>query len=101
MITRDISKFLYWTVMPICIGVIMFFYIDKLEVSFLYKVFIFSVIVIPVAMIRVFIGIKLFGGKQTLAEKIMSCQLRKKYGNEYCVVCPDGYKCASGSMKKT
>lgn len=100
MTTRSVSKFLYWTVMPICIGVIMFFYIDKLEVSFLYKVFIFSVIALPVAMIRVFVGIKLFEKRQTLAERIMSCQLRRKYGKDYCVVCPDSYKCASDIKKK-
>lgn len=79
----------------------MFYYIDKMNASLLYKAFIFLLIVIPVATIRVFLGVKLFKEKQTLADKIMSCYLRKKYGKEYCVVCPDGYNCATNDMKKT
>jgi hypothetical protein len=101
MTAKDILRFLYWKAMPAAIGVVVYLYIDKMEVPLLYKVLIFLVVAIPVATIRVFVGTKLFKEKQTLTDKIMSCQLRKKYGNEYCVVCPDNYKCASGSMKKT
>lgn len=82
------------------IGFVMFYYLDKMEASLLYKVFIFLAIVIPVTMIRIFVGEKLFEDKQTLTEKIMSCNLRKKHGYSYCVECPDGYKCAANDMEK-
>jgi hypothetical protein len=96
---KSFLKFLYWTIIPMAIGAVMFYYLDKMNASLLYKAFIFLLIAIPIATIRVFVGAKLF--KQTLADKIISCYLRKKYGKEYCAVCPDGYNCAAGDMKKT
>ena len=82
------------------IGAVMFYYLDKMNASLLYKAFIFLVIAIPVATIRIFVGAKLFGEKKTLAEKIMSCNLRRKYGHDYCAKCPDGYKCATNDMEE-
>lgn len=96
---EDISKFIYWTIMPMAIGFVMFFYLDKMEASLLYKALIFLVIAIPLATIRVLIGVKLFKEKPTLAEKMMSCSLRRKYGNDYCARCSNGYECASGIEK--
>lgn len=93
MVARDVSKFLYWTIMPMAIGFSMFYYLDNMEISLLYKALIFLAIVIPVATIRVFVGMKLFKEKPTLADKIMSCNLRRKHGPSYCAECPDGYKC--------
>ncbi len=61
---------------------------------FIEKVFIFFAIVIPTAAIRLWVGKKLFKEKETLAEKIMYCSLRRKYGKNYCAECPDGYECA-------
>lgn len=93
MTMKGVLRFLYWAIMPMVIASIMFYYLDKMEASFLYKVFIFLEVVVPVATIRVFVGMKLFNEKQTLADRIMSCKLRKKYGHDYCAVCPDGKKC--------
>jgi drug/metabolite transporter (DMT)-like permease len=95
---KDISKFLYWTIMPMAIGFIMFSYLDKMEGTLLYKAIIFLAIAIPLATIRVFIGVWLFKEKPTLAEKIMRCDLRRKHGNGYCAVCPDSYECATDKM---
>lgn len=85
--------------MPMAIGVIMFIYLDNMDASLLYKAFVFFAIAIPLATIRVFVGMKLFNENQTLADMIMSCNMRRKYGHDYCIVCPDSYKCASGNME--
>lgn len=95
MTTRDISRFLYWSVMPMAIGFIMFFYLDKMDMSLLNKALIFLVIAIPLGTIRVYVGVWLFKEKPTLADKIMHCNLRRKHGNNYCAECPDGYNCAT------
>ena len=92
---KNISKFLYWTVMPMAIGVILFIYIDKMNLPILNKLFLFVVIIIPIAAIRAWIGVKIFKEEPTLADKIMSCNLRRRYGNGYCAKCPDSYTCAS------
>lgn len=97
MTERDMAKFLYWTMMPMAIGFIMFSYLDKMEISLLNKVLIFLVIAIPLATIRVYVGAKLFKEKPTLTDNIMSCKLRRKYGNDYCAKCRDSYECAAGS----
>lgn len=99
MSVKDISKFIYWRVMPIGIGAVMFFYIDKMEVSMGYKILIFLVISLPIVMIRLWIGMKIFKEKMTLTEKIMSCSLRRKHGNSYCVECPESYTCANGDIE--
>lgn len=43
-------------------------------------------------VLRFFEGI-LFGRRNTLADKMMSCPLRKQHGLNYCVECPDSYTC--------
>lgn len=96
---EDMYKFIYWTVMPFAIGAILFFYIDKMEISIIDKLLIFIAIVVPVAAIRAWIGMKIFKESPTLAERMMSCNLRRKYGNGYCAMCPDGYTCASDIEK--
>lgn len=101
MTAKNISRLLYWKVMPMAIGFVMFYYLDKMEISLLYKVFIFLAIAIPVATIRIFIGMKFFKEEPMLADKIMSCSLRKKYGHDYCAICPDGYSCSSDNIDST
>ena len=98
--SKDIFKFIYWEVMPVAIGFIMFLYIDKMEISIVDKIIVFIVIALPVAIIRSYVGMKIFKEEPTLAEKIMSCGLRRKYGNGYCAECPDSYECAGGTDKK-
>lgn len=95
MKTREVLRFLYWTIMPMAIGFVLYFYLDKIETSLLYKTLIFIAIVLPLATIRVFVGVRLFKEKPTLADKIISCKLRRTYGNDYCAECPDGYTCAT------
>lgn len=94
MTTKDVLKFLYWTVMPMAIGFIMFSYLDKMEGTLLYKALVFLAIAIPLATLRVFFGVWIFKEKPTLADKIMHCDLRRKHGSSYCAECPDGYECA-------
>jgi hypothetical protein len=96
MTAKDILRFLYWTVTPMAIGFAIFFYLDKMETSLLNKVLIFLVIAIPLATIRVFLGVWLFKEKPTLADKIMSCAIRRIHGSSYCAECPYGYECAAG-----
>lgn len=81
--------------MPMAIGSVFYFYLDKLETSLLYKALIFLAIAIPISTIRVFVGRRFFKKKPTLTDKIMSWKLRMKNGNDYCAECPDGYRCAS------
>jgi hypothetical protein len=81
--------------MPMVIGFVLYFYLDKIETSLLNKALIFLAIALPLATIRVFVGVRLFKEKATLADKIISCELRRKNGNDYCAECPDGYTCAS------
>ena len=35
----------------------------------------------------------IFGRKNDLVSKMMKCTLRKQYGLDYCVKCPDSYSC--------
>lgn len=91
---KEISKFLYWTVMPFLIGVILFYYLNKMDRPYIEKVLIFLALAIPIISIRMFIGRWIFKEKETLAEKMMYCGLRRKYGRNYCAECPDGYECA-------
>lgn len=81
--------------MPIFIGAIMFYYLNKLSdgksPAEIWTIFI--LLVIPIAVLRVWIGTKIFKERPTLVDKIMSCRLRIQYGRDYCVKCPDSYKC--------
>lgn len=95
MNTKDIFKIIYWNVMPVVIGFILYFYIDKMKIPIIEKIIIFLVIIIPIIIIRLWLGEKIFKERPTLVEKIMSCSLRRKYGKNYCVECPDSYECAS------
>lgn len=47
----------------------------------------------PVWMVYTFIGGILFRRTDPLAAKMMKCTLRKQYGLDYCVECPDSYTC--------
>lgn len=85
--------------MPFCIGFFIFYYLYGMDIPFIEKVIIFLVIAIPISTIRFWIGKKIFEDETTLAEKIMYCGLRRKYGKNYCAECPDGYECAKGIDK--
>lgn len=92
---KTIVKFIYWHALPICVGAIMFYYLNKIEdirefLIMSLKAFIFVIIFI---IIHIWIGHKIFPEKVTLADKIMRCRLRMQYGMDYCVKCPDSYKC--------
>jgi len=94
---KTITKFIYWQVMPITLGATMFYYLNKIEDirEFLImglKAFILAILFI---IIHVWIGHKIFPEKITLADKIMRCRLRMKYGHNYCAKCPDSYECAT------
>ena len=77
------------------IGFILFYYLNKMDMSLSKKFLIFLIICFPISMIRVSIGHKIFKEKQTLAEKIMACGLRRRHGDSYCVDCPDSFTCAT------
>lgn len=89
--------YIYWTVMPFFIGFFLFFYLSRMNISFIEKFIIFLIIAIPLSTFRFWLGNKLFEDELTLAEKIMYCGLRRKYGKNFCVKCPDGYECAKGT----
>ena len=93
MSNRDVLKFMYWVAMPMAIGFVLFYYLDKMDMSLPKKFLVLLIICLPISMMRVFIGNKIFKEKQTLAEKIMTCGLRRRYGNSYCVDCPDSFTC--------
>ena len=83
--------------MPISVGAILFYYLNKTDdinklIPTMLEAFGFCFIFI---MIHGWIGIKIFPEKMTLADKMMRCKLRRKYGNSYCVDCQDSYTCAS------
>ena len=107
MKTKDIVRFIYWEGVPLIIGFILFRYtgIDGTD-SFwdILKVFFSNLyIIIPIIIIHIWIGNRIFKDIDTstnkLASKMMRCKLRKKNGFSYCAKCPDGYTCA-GDIKR-
>lgn len=97
MSIKDIIKFIYWNAMPLALGAVTFYYLNKIEDPWIFLrmsayVFVFVILFI---IIHVWIGKKIFPEKATLADKIMRCKLRMQYGRNYCVKCPDSYTCAS------
>lgn len=44
-------------------------------------------------IIHKYLGEVLFERKDNLVSKMMKCSLRKQYGLDYCVKCPDSYTC--------
>ena len=97
MSIKDVIKFIYWQVIPVVVGVIMFYYLNRIEDIFLFlKMTLYAfIIAIAFIIIHIRIGYKIFPEKMTLADKIMRCKLRIQYGRNYCAKCPDGYVCAS------
>ena len=96
MSIKNIAKFIYWTVIPISVGVVAFYYLNKIDINdinqFIPTVKIFG-FAFTFMIIHSWIGYKIFPEKMTLADKMMRCKLRKKYGGSYCVDCADSYKC--------
>jgi len=83
--------------MPITLGAIMFYYLNKIEdirefLIMSLKAFVLAILFI---IIHVWIGHKILPEKITLANKIMRCRLRMQYGYNYCAKCPDSYECAT------
>ena len=94
---RTIAKLIYFDAIPIIVGMIAFYYINKINDMWEYMKAVgsFLLMCIPLMMIHTWIGNKIFPEKPTLADKIVRCRLRRKYGNSYCVECDDSYNCAS------
>lgn len=94
---RTVAELIYWNAVPIAIGAVGFYYLNKIENPWDYiKAAIpFLGALIPFMIVHFWIGNKIFPEKLTLANKIMRCKLRVKYGSSYCAKCPDGYTCAS------
>lgn len=99
MITKSLFKFIYKEILPLAIG---FTIMTVLQISYpelikelnpfqLIALMIF--LIIPVLIVLKFIEGILFERKNTLADKMMKCSLRKQYGLDYCVKCPDSYTC--------
>lgn len=95
MNVRDIIKFLYWDVMTFVVGVIIFYCLSKdIGPSGMIQLFTFYfIIAFLYVTIHIWLGHKIFKEKMTLADKIMTCKLRMEHGLNYCVKCPDSYKC--------
>jgi hypothetical protein len=102
MKNNNIFKFIYWAIIPIFIGAILFYFSNKLsdekDPAEIWTIFI--ILIIPIAIIRVWIGTKIFKEEPTLVDKIMRCRLRMQYGRDYCAKCADSYTCASSIDKK-
>lgn len=92
MSKKDVLKCLYWNILHITIGFFLFCFIDSMKVSTEYKLIIFMAITLPVVVIRLWLGDKLFKEKITLTEKIMSCGLDKNMDHCF-AVCTIGYGC--------
>lgn len=90
-------RFIYWNAIPISLGAIVFYYLNKIDDIYEYLRMVINVLglAIPFLIIHIWIGNKIFPEKMTLADKIMGCKLRVQYGGSYCVKCPDSYVCAS------
>lgn len=95
MNVRGIIKFLYCDAMTFAVGFILFYGFTKgigpsdiFQASLLYLSIAFVYV-----NVHVWLGYKIFKGKMTLADKIMACKLRVDHGSNYCIKCPDSYKC--------
>lgn len=94
---KNIVRFIYWHAIPISVGAVVFYYLNKADSNDINKFFpmmleAFGFCFIFI-MIHGWIGLKIFPEKPTLADKMMRCKLRRKYGGSYCADCPDSYTC--------
>lgn len=96
---KSLFKFIYKEVLPLAIG---FTTMTVLQISYpeLIKgkdpfqlIVLMTILFIPILIIQKFIEGILFRRKDALAAKMMKCTLRKQYGLDYCVKCPDSYTC--------
>lgn len=91
--------FIYKVIQPFAIGFIIMTLVQKLVPELIvrldpFQLFILMFLLLMTAFILLEIIKKiLFGRKNTLATKMMKCTLRKQYGLDYCVKCPDSYSC--------
>lgn len=92
---RIILRFICWNLVPILMGAIVFYYLNKVNGpgNYMETWLMFFIVAFPAAIIYTWVGGKIFKEKMTLAKKMMTCKLRMKHGYDYCVKCPDSYTC--------
>lgn len=95
---KSLFKFIY-EMYPLAVGFTTMTILQKYYPELVKEKDIFQLIVlmtilfIPILIIQKFIEMILFRRKDALAAKMMKCTLRKQYGLDYCVKCPDSYTC--------
>jgi len=98
---KSLFKFIYG-MFPFAIGfttmtLLQKYYPELIQESDPFQLIVLMIILfMPVLIILKFIEGILFGRKDALAAKMMKCSLRKQYGLDYCVKCPDSYTCPTG-----
>ena len=97
---KNIARFIYWNVIPLSAGTVVFYYfLNKADGNDVNKFLLMMLGAFGFCFIFImthgWIGLKIFPERKTLADKMMKCKLRRKYGNSYCVDCQDSYTCAS------
>lgn len=96
-----ILQFIYWYILPIIFIYLAIDSLDKIDdlSEFLKRSVIYFLLSFPLTIIHALLGNFIFRGriKKTLADKIMSCELRRKYGYNYCVECKDSYTCSESN----
>lgn len=96
---KSLFKFIYKEILPFAIGLTIIIVLKISYLELMKKLDIFQLIVLSffvmmsVMIILKFIEGILFGIEYPLASKMMKCSLRKQYGLNYCVECPESYKC--------
>ncbi len=95
---KSLFKFIY-EMYPLAVGfttmtILQKYYPELIQESNPLKLLALLVLLnMPVLIILRFIEGILFRRKDHLADKMMKCTLRKQYGLDYCVECPDSYTC--------
>jgi len=95
---KSLFKFIY-EMYPLAVGFITMTLLQKYypeitkELDPLKLLALLVLLNMPVLIVLRFIEGILFGRKDALAAKMMKCTLRKQYGLDYCVECPDSYTC--------
>lgn len=96
---KSLFKFIYEGTCPFAVGfttitVLQKFYPEYLKGLDPLKLLALLILLnAPVMIFYRFIGGILFRRTDPLVSKMMKCSLRKQYGLDYCVKCPDSYTC--------
>lgn len=102
-----IARIVYYNLIPIIIGAFLFssFGMVKDVNDFIHKMIIFSIYIIPLSIIYVWIGDSLIfpnifpidTAAYRLMLKMKNCEIRKKNGYDYCFKCQDSYTCVDST----